>query len=125
MARAKRKATTAPDGTRVPMSVVYKAGFERNGEAPALVYGYGSYESSMDPYFSSVRLSLLDRGFRSAVPRGRRHRSREEEPEVCRATTGSPQFARDSGRFRRDASASASPTAAGRAGLRATRALFW
>ena len=49
------------------MSVVYRAGLERNGEAPALLYGYGSYEASMDPYFSSIRLSLLDRGFAFAI----------------------------------------------------------
>ncbi len=58
---------TAPDGVEVPMSIVYKVGLERDGSAPALLYGYGSYESSMDPYFSSVRLSLLDRGFVFAI----------------------------------------------------------
>jgi len=54
---------TAEDGTQVPMSVVYREGLERNGTAPVLLYGYGSYEASMDPSFSSFRLSLLDRGF--------------------------------------------------------------
>ncbi|HUF31920.1 MAG TPA: S9 family peptidase [Acidimicrobiales bacterium] len=58
---------TAEDGTRVPMSVVHKRGFERDGASPALLYGYGSYEASMDPGFSSVRLSLLDRGFVFAI----------------------------------------------------------
>ena len=58
---------TAPDGVRVPMTVVYRKGFERDGSAPALLYGYGSYEASMDPYFSSIRLSLLDRGFCFAI----------------------------------------------------------
>ena len=58
---------TAPDGTRVPMSLVYKRGRPRDGSAPALLYGYGSYEASMDPGFSSLRLSLLDRGFVFAI----------------------------------------------------------
>ncbi|MFZ1686059.1 MAG: S9 family peptidase [Flavobacteriales bacterium] len=54
---------TAKDGTRVPISLVYKKGTAINGSAPLLLYGYGSYGSSMDPTFSSARLSLLDRGF--------------------------------------------------------------
>lgn len=58
---------TAPDGTDVPISVVYRKGFQRDGRAPAMLYGYGSYEASMDPTFSSVRLSLLDRGFAFAI----------------------------------------------------------
>jgi len=58
---------TAEDGTAVPMTIVYRRGFERNGEAPALLYGYGSYEATIDPYFSSIRLSLLDRGFCFAI----------------------------------------------------------
>lgn len=57
----------APDGTTVPMSVVHRRGLELDGTAPALLYGYGSYESSIDPTFSSVRLSLLDRGFVFAI----------------------------------------------------------
>lgn len=57
----------ARDGTKVPISLVYKKGFEQNGKAPLLLYGYGSYGASMDPYFSSVRLSLLDRGFVFAI----------------------------------------------------------
>ncbi|MDQ1373992.1 MAG: oligopeptidase, partial [Actinomycetota bacterium] len=56
---------TAQDGTRVPMSVVYRR--DRAAGGPALLYGYGSYESSMDPGFSSIRLSLLDRGFVFAI----------------------------------------------------------
>jgi oligopeptidase B len=55
--------STADDGTRIPMSAVSRRGFRRDGRAPVLLYGYGSYEASMDPGFSSVRLSLLDRGF--------------------------------------------------------------
>lgn len=58
---------TASDGTKVPMSVVYKKGFEKNGQAPVLLYGYGSYGASMDASFSSVRLSLLNRGFAFAI----------------------------------------------------------
>lgn len=55
------------DGVKVPVSMVYRKGTERNGENPFLLYAYGSYGSSMDPYFSSVRLSLLDRGFIYAI----------------------------------------------------------
>jgi len=57
--------TTARDGTRVPVSVVYRKGIAR--PAPLLLYGYGSYGSSTDPTFSSDRLSLLDRGFVYAI----------------------------------------------------------
>lgn len=57
----------AEDGVRIPISLVYKKGFERNGSAPLLLYGYGSYGASMDPTFSSPRLSLLDRGFVFAI----------------------------------------------------------
>jgi oligopeptidase B len=53
--------------TRVPVSLVYKKEMTRNGKNPLLLYGYGSYGASMDPYFSSVRLSLLDRGFIFAI----------------------------------------------------------
>ena len=58
---------TAEDGTSVPMTIVYRDDFVRDGSAPALLYGYGSYEASIDPYFSSIRLSLLDRGFCFAI----------------------------------------------------------
>ena len=57
----------ASDGTKIPMSIVYRTGMEKNGENPTLIYGYGSYGATMDPYFSSVRLSLLDRGFIFAI----------------------------------------------------------
>jgi oligopeptidase B len=53
----------ARDGKQVPVSLVYHRGFKRDGSAPLLQYGYGAYGLSMDPYFSSARLSLLDRGF--------------------------------------------------------------
>ncbi|WP_084316465.1 S9 family peptidase [Actinospica robiniae] len=58
---------TAEDGTKVPVSVVHRKGLVPDGNAPCLLYGYGSYESSIDPYFSVARLSLLDRGFVFAI----------------------------------------------------------
>ena len=58
---------TAPDGTRVPISLVCRAGMPRDGRAPFVLYGYGSYEASIDPGFSIPRLSLLDRGFGYAI----------------------------------------------------------
>lgn len=58
---------TAADGTRVPISVVYRKGTPRDGSAPLVVYGYGSYGISMEPSFSAPRASLLDRGFVYAV----------------------------------------------------------
>ncbi|HEY9183953.1 MAG TPA: S9 family peptidase [Salegentibacter sp.] len=58
---------TAADGTKVPVSLVYRKGMEKNGKNPVLQYAYGSYGSTIDPYFSSVRLSLLDRGFIYAI----------------------------------------------------------
>ena len=54
---------TAKDGTKIPMSIVYKKGMEKNGKNPLLLYAYGSYGNSMDATFNSSRLSLLDRGF--------------------------------------------------------------
>lgn len=58
---------TAGDGTKIPVSLVYKKGFEKNGKAPMLLYGYGSYGFSMDATFNSARLSLLNRGFVYAI----------------------------------------------------------
>jgi oligopeptidase B len=58
---------TAPDGTAVPISLVHRRDVARDGSAPALLYGYGAYEISRDPAFSSMRLSLLDRGFVYAI----------------------------------------------------------
>jgi oligopeptidase B len=52
----------AKDGTKVPVSIVYRKGFEKNGKAAMLQYGYGSYGASMDPGFSVTNVSLLDRG---------------------------------------------------------------
>jgi len=57
----------AEDGTLIPISIVYKKGMKKDGTNPVLLYGYGSYGNSIDPYFSSVRLSLLDRGFAFAI----------------------------------------------------------
>ncbi len=64
---AERIYATAPDGARVPISLVYKKGFSKNGRGPMLLYGYGSYGISIDPSFSSDRLSLLDRGMVFAI----------------------------------------------------------
>ncbi|MVT11567.1 S9 family peptidase [Chitinophaga tropicalis] len=58
---------TARDGVKVPVSIVYKKGFEKNGKKPLLLYGYGSYGFSVEPGFNSNRLSLLDRGFAYAI----------------------------------------------------------
>ena len=55
------------DGVLVPMSIVYKRGMAKNGQNPLVLYGYGSYGSSMDAYFSVARLSLLNRGFIWAI----------------------------------------------------------
>lgn len=59
---AEREWAAANDGTLVPLSVIRRADLEPNGQNPAVIYGYGSYEASMDPGFSIPRLSLLDRG---------------------------------------------------------------
>ncbi len=55
------------DGTLVPISLVYKKGFERNSQSPLLLYSYGSYGHSLDAGFGSARLSLLNRGFVYAI----------------------------------------------------------
>jgi len=59
----RREWATAPDGTRVPMSIVHRRDTALDGTAPGMLYGYGSYGISLDPWFSVARLSLLDRGF--------------------------------------------------------------
>jgi oligopeptidase B len=64
---SERLYATARDGVRVPVSLVYRKGTEMDGGNPLLLYAYGSYGSSMDAGFSSVRLSLLDRGFVYAI----------------------------------------------------------
>ena len=71
--RTERLWATAADGTRIPVSVVYRPDLVdppdagRPGGGPCLLYGYGSYEISTDPTFSTLRLSLLDRGFIFAI----------------------------------------------------------
>jgi len=60
---SKRLWATASDGTQVPVSLVYRKGFVQDGNAPMLLYSYGSYGSSTNPSFRSSIISLLDRGF--------------------------------------------------------------
>ena len=63
----KRVWATAKDGTKIPISMVFKNGIKMNSENPVLLYAYGSYGMNIDPYFSTTRLSLLDRGFIYAI----------------------------------------------------------
>jgi oligopeptidase B len=58
---------TAPDGVRVPLSIVHRRGLTMDGTNPALLYGYGAYEVSNEPMFDAARLSMLDRGFVFAI----------------------------------------------------------
>jgi len=58
---------TARDGVKVPMSIIYHKDTKLDGTSPLLQYAYGSYGATIDPYFSSIRLSLLDRGFIYAI----------------------------------------------------------
>ena len=64
---AHRLWATAPDGTQVPISLVHRRGLGRDGSNPLLLYGYGSYEISVDPTFGVARLSLLERGMAFAI----------------------------------------------------------
>ncbi|MBX0328528.1 S9 family peptidase [Oscillochloris sp. ZM17-4] len=64
---SERLEASAPDGARVPISLVYRRGLVRDGSAPALLIGYGAYGYSYDPAFDQKRLSLLDRGFVFAI----------------------------------------------------------
>lgn len=66
--QSERIFATAPDGVRVPISLVYKKGLVKDGRSPLLMHGYGAYEASMDAYFASRRLCLLERGFIFAIP---------------------------------------------------------
>ena len=59
--------STAPDGVKVPMALVYKNELKRNGSNPALIYSYGSYGMSSDVYFNASVYSLIDRGFVYAI----------------------------------------------------------
>jgi oligopeptidase B len=61
--RSERLWAPARDGEKIPVSLVYRKGFRRDGSAPLYLHAYGAYGSSRDPSFSTVRLSLLDRGF--------------------------------------------------------------
>ncbi|HHH53027.1 MAG TPA: S9 family peptidase [Bacteroidetes bacterium] len=65
--KSERQFALARDGVKIPVSIVYKKDININEKTPLLLYGYGSYGHSTDPYFSSVRLSLLDRGFIFAI----------------------------------------------------------
>ncbi len=65
--KAERVFATASDGTKIPMSMVYRRGVKLDGSAPLLLYGYGSYGVSIPPTFSSSRLALLDRGVIFAI----------------------------------------------------------
>lgn len=65
--KSERIFAEAADGTPIPISLVYKKGLSKDGKNPLLLYGYGSYGINSDPYFSSNRLSLLDRGFGYAI----------------------------------------------------------
>ena len=60
---SERRFSVSRDGTKVPLSIVYRKDTPKDGSAPLLLYAYGSYGHSMDPYFSVARLALLDRGF--------------------------------------------------------------
>lgn len=57
----------AKDGSKIPVSIVYKKGLKKDSSAPLFVYGYGSYGISSDPYFSANRINLLNRGFVFAI----------------------------------------------------------
>ena len=65
--QSERLYATAKDGEKIPISIVYKKDIERSKGFPVLMYGYGSYGISIDPTFSSTRLSILDRGFGFAI----------------------------------------------------------
>ena len=76
---SKRVWATARDGKKIPISMVYRKGVELDGNNPLLLYAYGSYGATIDPYFSTARLSLLDRGFVYAIAhiRGSQYLGRE------------------------------------------------
>jgi len=65
--QSERRYATASDGTKIPMSLVYRKGLVKDGKNPALLYGYGSYGASSFPTFNSNRVTLLDRGFVYAI----------------------------------------------------------
>jgi oligopeptidase B len=92
----------AEDGTKVPVSIVYKRGLEKNGSAPLLLYGYGSYGYSRDASFGVNRLSLLERGFVYAIAhiRGGQEMGREwyEDGKLLKKKNTFTDFV-DCGRF--------------------------
>jgi oligopeptidase B len=65
--QAERIHAPAADGTKVPISLVYRKGLQKNGTAPLWIYGYGSYGATMNAAFDPLRISLLDRGFVYAI----------------------------------------------------------
>lgn len=84
------------DGTKIPISLVYKKGLIKNNKNPLLLYGYGSYGNTIDPYFSVSRLSLLDRGFVFAIAhvRGSEYLGREwyDEGKLLKKTNTFKDF---------------------------------
>ena len=81
---------TARDGTRIPVSLVYKKGFKKDGKAALLQYAYGSYGASTDPRFSIINVSLLDRGMVYAIAhiRGGQEMGRRSGTENVMAIAG-------------------------------------
>lgn len=65
--KTERLMIPARDGTEIPVSIVYKKGFKKDGSQPMWLYGYGAYSSTVTPSFSTLRLSALDRGFSYAI----------------------------------------------------------
>jgi len=65
--QTERLFATVRDGTKVPVSIVYRKGMQKNGRTPVFQYGYGAYGSSIEPYFDADMLSLVDRGFIYAI----------------------------------------------------------
>ena len=65
--QSERVMVTARDGAQVPVSIVFKKGYKKDGSQPLHLYGYGAYSSTITPTFSTTRLSLLDRGFAFAI----------------------------------------------------------
>lgn len=100
--RTERLYAIAKDGTQIPISLVYKQGFKKDGNAPLLLYGYGAYGATMDPSFSSSRLSLLNRGFVFAIAhiRGGQEMGREwyEDGKMMKKKNTFTDFI-DCGRF--------------------------
>jgi len=86
---SERLHATAPDGTRIPLSVVYRRDTPRDASTPLLLYGYGSYGISVPVSFSSNRLSLLDRGVIYAIAHVARRANSASPGTTRRACTKS------------------------------------